>query len=76
MATEPRQEPQVYKTEAGQWRCVDCSMWGGRESYPAKSCGDMLEHLEKHALLGEEPPEREVRLLLGEFWEAHRGQPT
>lgn len=64
--------PLVYKSEKGQWRCVDCSMYGGRETYPTDSCGEMLEHLRKHQQLGEEPPEREARMLLEEFWEATR----
>jgi hypothetical protein len=68
--------PEVYKADAGEWRCVDCSMWGGRESYATPRCGAMLEHLMKHQQLGEEPPEREVNLLLREFWEAHRAPPT
>jgi hypothetical protein len=60
--------PEVYKNDAGQWRCVDCSMWGGRESYPAKCCGDMLEHLRQHQQVGEPLPEAEVNALLLEFW--------
>lgn len=75
MESTPRpQPPKVYKTDAGQWRCVDCSMWGGRESYPATSCGDMLEHLVKHKAVGEPLPEAEVNALLWEFYAAHRGR--
>lgn len=64
--------PHVFKTEAGEWRCGDCSMYGGRESYSTTWCGDMLEHLQRHQQLGERPPEAEVNALLHEFWVARR----
>lgn len=75
MTDTPREgasEPHVYKNDNGQWRCVDCSMWGGRESYSTAWCGDMLEHLMKHQQVGEKLPEAEVNQLLREFWEAKR----
>lgn len=62
-------EPQVYKADGGDWRCVDCSMYGGRDTFVAKACGEMLEHLKKHQELGEKLPEAEVNQLLREFWE-------
>lgn len=67
--------PQVYKSDSGEWRCVDCSMYGGRESYSTPSCSAMLEHLTRHQQVGEKLPEAEVNLLLREFWEAHRTEP-
>jgi len=67
--------PQVYKSETGEWRCVDCSMWGGRDTFAAGSSNDMLEHLRRHQQLGETLPKAEVNQLLREFWEATRVAP-
>lgn len=64
--------PAIYKTEAGLWRCESCSLWQGKVAYSSPWCGDMLEHLMSHQRHGEELPEREVNLLLREFWESKR----
>jgi hypothetical protein len=62
----------VFRDGDSRWVCVNCELEGVPREYDAHDSSDMLEHLRKHRLQGDELPEAEVNALLREFWEERR----